>query len=154
MISEHSKWWIKGSLIALLGGLVTAPAIAQTANFGTFTLTADKPSVVVTGATGGSASLPAIVSNSDRRRNKCLGFGDPKPDHIMVLQNPFATLKLKVNNGNTDNTLIVVGPKDEVRCGDARLEDDDWQPGTYQVWVGSGSAGNRKDYRLSVQGNK
>jgi hypothetical protein len=152
MISEHSQSWKRGSLITLLITLIAAPGVAQTANFGTFTLGADKSSVVVTGATGGATSLPAIVSNSDRNRNKCLGFGDPKPDHVMVLQKSFATLRFKVNNGDTDNTLIVVGPKDEVRCGDALLEDDSWAPGTYQVWVGSGTPGNRKDYRLSVQG--
>ncbi len=152
MVSEHSQSWMKGSLMIVLSALIAAPVVAQTANFGTFTLGADQTSVVVTGATGGATSLPAIVSNSDRNRHKCLGFGDPKPDHLMVLKKPFATLKLKVNNGNTDNTLIVVGPKDEVRCGDARLEDRDWPPGTYQVWVGAGVPGNRKDYRLSVQG--
>ena len=152
MLNKQSNWWSRGSFITLLMVLTAAPGLAQTASFGTFALGDDKSSAVVTGSTGGSTSLPAIVSNSDRYRNKCLGFGDPKPDHVMVLQKSFATLKLRVNNGNSDNTLIVVGPKDDVRCGDATLEDSNWPPGTYQVWVGSSTPSNRKDYRLSVQG--
>ena len=144
--------WNQGYVIGLLAALTVTPAIAQTANFGTFTLGADNSAATVTGTTGGATSLPAIISNSDRNRHKCLGFGDPKPDHVMVLQKPFANLTLKVNNGNTDNTLIVVGPKDVVRCGDALLEDGDWQAGTYQIWVGAAEPGSRKDYRLSVRG--
>ncbi|WP_421656615.1 hypothetical protein [Leptothermofonsia sp. ETS-13] len=59
--------------------LVAAPALAQSANFGTLTLSPEKAVGVVSGTTGGSTSLPAIVSNSDRHNNSCLGFGDPTP---------------------------------------------------------------------------
>jgi hypothetical protein len=152
MLSMQFNWLKGGGLWAIATALMTVPVMAQTANFGTFTLGAERTAVVVSGTTGGSTSLPAIVSNNDRNRNQCLGFGDPKPDHVMVLQKSFSRLKLKVNNGNTDNTLVVVGPGNVVRCGDAILEDQDWQAGPYQIWVGSAEAGSRKDYRLSIQG--
>ena len=138
----------------------TVPVLAQPANFGTLTLGSNN-SGTLSGSTGGSASLPAIVSNSDRHDKKCLGFGDPNPDHLLILQKPFSKLKLKVNSGNRETTIVIKGPDSSVRCGDnanspnqgASLEDGDWQAGTYQVWVGAIQPGVRTNYRLSVQGN-
>ncbi len=136
------------------------PVLAQSANFGTLTLGSNNSSGSLNGATGGSTSLPAIVSNSDRHDRKCLGFADPKPDHLLVLQTPFSKLRLKVNSGNKETTIVIKGDN-SVRCGDnsnaankgAVLEDGDWQAGTYQVWVGSIEPGVRQNYRLIVQGN-
>lgn len=146
--------------LGILTALSATPVLAQPANFATLTLGSNNASGVVTGSTGGSTSLPAIVSNRDRHSNKCLGFGDPKPDHLLVLQQPISRLKLSVNSGGNDTTIVVSGPNNTVRCGDdsgsnqdASLEDTDWQPGTYQVWVGSIEPGVRRNYRLSAQGN-
>ncbi|KAM3110094.1 hypothetical protein [Phormidesmis sp. 146-33] len=147
---------------SILAGLVTLGAVpvgAQPANFGTLTLNSETRSGVLSGSTGGSTSLPAIVSNRDRNNNTCLGFADPKPDHTLVLQQPFSRLKLSINNGGNDTTIVVSGPNNTIRCSsdsdskDANLEDTDWQPGTYRVWVGSIESGNRRNYRLTVQGN-
>ncbi|PSB20277.1 hypothetical protein C7B65_07445 [Phormidesmis priestleyi ULC007] len=137
------------------------PVLAQPANFGTLTLGSNNASGSLNGATGGSTSLPAIVSNSDRHDKKCLGFADPKPDHLLVLQKPFSKLRLKVNSGDKETTIVIKGSDNSVRCGDnsnasnkgAILEDGDWQAGTYQVWVGSIEPGVRQNYRLVVQGN-
>jgi hypothetical protein len=150
--------WIKslGWTGALM--LLGLPAIAQTPNFGTLTLGNDKTSGTVSGSTGGSTSLPAIISNRDRKGNNCPGFGDPNPDHILELQKPFSKLTLTVASG-TDTTLVVVGPGG-VRCADdsksgkdASLEDTDWGAGKYQVWIGTIEPNNKRNYRLSVQGN-
>lgn len=154
-MADRSKW---GSFLVLLTVLGTLPALAQS-NFGSLTLGADKQSGALTGSTGGSTSLPAVVSNRDRNNNKCLGFGDPTPDHILVLQQAFSSLKLRVNSGGGDTTLVVQGPQGIVRCGDdskvgskdASLSDTDWQPGTYKVWVGSATPGTRRDYTLYVR---
>lgn len=133
--------------------------LAQTANFGTLTLSADKPSGVLTGSTGGSTSLPAIVRNSDRNNNRCLGFGDPTPDHILILKEDFAKLKLQVDSRGGDTTLVVQGPSEGVvRCGDdsstskdASIVDTDWKAGTYKIWVGSATPGMRRDYSLAIR---
>ncbi|OUC14884.1 MAG: hypothetical protein B0A82_10780 [Alkalinema sp. CACIAM 70d] len=143
--------------IALLP-LGSQPSLAQSSNFGNFELTSGSQSVSVKGSTGGTTSLPAITSDVDRDRNKCLGFGDPKPDHMMTLKQGFSQLTLKVESGK-DTTLIVVGPGGVTRCGDdtgnkkdASITDSDWAAGTYQIWVGSMEPGMRSNYRLSVQG--
>jgi hypothetical protein len=155
-IQNRFRW---GSVLA---GLIAFGAVsvgAQPANFGTLTLSSKNSSGVLTGFTGGSTSLPAIVSNRDRNDNKCLGFADPNPDHILVLQQPFSRLKLSINNGGNDTTIVVSGPNNTIRCSsdseskNADLEDADWQAGTYRIWVGSIESGNRRNYRLTVRGN-
>ncbi len=155
---KHRFSW--NSLLLTLTVFGAVPVWAQTANFGTLTLSAGSTAGNLNGSTGGSTSLPAIVSNSDRHDKKCLGFGDPKPDHLLVLQKPFAKLRLKVTSGDRETTIVIKGSDNSVRCGDntnssnkgAILEDGDWQAGTYQVWVGSIEPGIRQNYRLTVQG--
>ena len=156
---KHRFSW--NFLCLIVAVFSAAPILAQTANFGTLTLGANNASGSLNGSTGGSTSLPAIVSNSDRHDKKCLGFGDPNPDHLLILQKPFSKLKLKVNSGDRETTIVIKGSDNSVRCGDntnaaskgAILEDGDWQAGTYQVWVGSIEPGVRQNYRLTVQGN-
>ncbi len=150
--------WIRHLGWASVLVLVGIPATAQSANFGTLTLGNDKSSGMLSGSTGGSTSLPAVVSNRDRNKNSCPGFGDPNPDHILELQKPFSKLTLTVTSG-TDTTLVVSGP-DGVRCSDdsksgkdASLEDTNWVAGKYQIWVGTIDPNNKRSYRLSVQGN-
>lgn len=151
--------WKWGSLIGLMMMLGGVPVLAgETPNFGTLTLGGDKTTGVLSGTTGGSTSLPAIVSNSDRHSNKCIGFGDSNPDHIIILKQNFPTLKLQVSSGG-DTTLVVQGPDGVVRCGDdasatnkdASLTDTDWLAGRYRVWVGSATQGLRQDYTLNIR---
>lgn len=146
-----------GVSIAIMVSCFPLIAVAQESNFGKLALNQTQSSGVLRGTTGGSASLPGIVSNRDRNNRKCLGYGDPKPDHLLVLEKPFATLTLKVRS-NTDTTLVVQGPDGVVRCGDdtgsskdAVITDSDWGPGTYRVWVGTANPGVQHDYILTVQ---
>jgi hypothetical protein len=141
-----------------LGLTATSTAALDESNFGAFTLNAQTKGNMVNGSTGGSTSLPAIVANSDRNDNQCLGFGDPKPDHIMQLSRKVDRLKLEVNSGGKDTTLIIVGPDGAVHCADdfgsgkdAGLEETDWKPGDYKIWVGSVVPSARYKYRLQVQ---
>lgn len=142
--------------IFISGMAIALPLVAQPTNFKTLTLGDKTTSGVMLGSTGGTTSLPAVVSNSDRAQHKCFGFGDPNPDHTIVLKQPFSTLTLRVDSGGGDTTLLVSGPGG-VRCADAgsnkdaRLQDQDWQPGTYQVWVGTVAPSTSRDYRLSVR---
>ena len=133
-------------------------AMAQTANFDGFTLDSTKKTASVGGSTGGSVSIPAITGGSDRSGNKCLGFGDSKPDHLMTLSQDITKLNLKVNSGGRDTTIVIQGPEGELRCGDdtgskkdASFSGTNWSAGTYKIWVGSMSSGDRGNYRLSVQ---
>lgn len=146
------------ALAILLLGIGLTPAAAQPANFGSITISASNPSGRLSGTLAGATSLPAIVSNTDLHQNKCLGFGDPNPDHILILKQDMPRLTLRVNSGGADTTLVVQGADGSVRCGDntgtnkdASISDTNWKLGIYKVWVGSVAPGVRQDYTLSIR---
>lgn len=154
--------WLGQLTFGVLGVMVlsTITGSAQPANFRNITLGGTTTTGRVMGSTGGSTSLPAIVSNVDRHNKKCIGFADPSPDHVLVLQQPFSKLRIQVNSGGGDTTLAIVGPNQTVRCGDdsgsskdATIEDSDFDAGTYQIWVGTIEPNNSRDYRLTVRAN-
>jgi hypothetical protein len=148
-----------GWLLAMLAAITATPVIAETPNFGTFSLVPgfEPAQGKFSGYTGGSYSLSAI-SNRDRDKKPCIGFADPKPDHIMVLEKDFDHLKILVNSGNADTTLLIKGPDNTIRCGDdtgkrkdASIDDLNWKKGTYEIWVGTFNPGVKRNYKLTVQ---
>ncbi|MBW4456266.1 MAG: hypothetical protein KME55_28175 [Nostoc indistinguendum CM1-VF10] len=149
-----------GWLLALITAITATPVIAETVNFGTFKLSTNfNPAQgTVQGFTGGSYSLSAI-SNRDRDQKACIGFADPNPDHIMVLENEFSQLTIQVDSNNTDTTLLIQGPdQTTIRCGDdtgkskdASVSDRNWKSGTYRIWVGTFNPGVKQDYTLKVE---
>jgi hypothetical protein len=147
------------AILAATCAIATLPVLAETANFGTLTLSRGfgTPTAALRGSTGGSYSLSAIA-NADRHKNKCLGFATPTPDHIILLQQNFSKLTIQVNSGGKDTTLLVQGPGNTVRCGDdtgqnkdAGIIDSDWQAGSYKIWVGTLEPGVKSNYTISVQ---
>ncbi|NJN58527.1 MAG: hypothetical protein HC879_14025 [Leptolyngbyaceae cyanobacterium SL_5_9] len=157
-ISPSLKWT---GFLALLAALGVVPALAQSANFDSLTLSPgfSPADGTVQGYTQGSFSLSSIA-NRDRSNSLCVGFADTTPDHILVLQQDFSQLTLQVNSGGGDTTLLVQGPNDStVRCGDdtgrnntdASIQDSSWSAGTYKVWVGAFESGVRYDYTLTVR---
>ncbi|MEH1890665.1 MAG: hypothetical protein V7K92_14845 [Nostoc sp.] len=149
-----------GWLLAILTAITATPVIAETANFGTFNLSTnfDPAQGRVQGFTGGSYSLSAI-SNRDRDQKACIGFADPTPDHIMVLEKDFSQLTIQVDSNNNDTTLLIQGPdQTTIRCGDdtgkskdASVSDRNWKSGTYRIWVGTFNPGVKRDYTLTVE---
>ncbi|MEH2452869.1 hypothetical protein [Nostoc sp.] len=151
----HGGW-----LLVILTAITATPVIAETANFGTFNLSTnfDPAQGRVQGFTGGSYSLSAI-SNRDRDQKACIGFADPTPDHIMVLEKDFSQLTIQVDSNNNDTTLLIQGPdQTTIRCGDdtgkskdASVSDRNWKSGTYRIWVGTFNPGVKRDYTLTVE---
>lgn len=149
-----------GGVLALIAALIATPVFSQAANFDNLTLSPGFPKSAgqVSGYTGGAYSLSSIA-NRDRNNNPCIGFGDPTPDHIMVLEQDFSNLSVLVNTGGSDTTLVVQGLNDHiVQCGDdtgsskdASVKGSNWSAGTYRIWVGSFESGQRLDYTLTVR---
>lgn len=143
----------------MLAAISATPVLAQTANFGSVSLSPGfKPlDGVVKGYTGGSYSL-STIANRDHDNKPCIGFGDPTPDHILVLKKNFSGLKVQVDSGGYDTTLLIQGPnKNTITCGDdtgnnkdASVEASNWKAGTYRIWVGTFDDGLKRDYTLSV----
>lgn len=159
---KTSHPWLQlqcGWLVATLMAMIAAPVAAETSNFGTIKLspgfTSDQGTV--SGYTGGSYSLSAI-SNRDRNRKLCIGFADPSPDHILVLEKDFDNLQILVNSQDSDTTLLIQGPDNTIRCGDdtgrskdASVSDRNFKQGTYRIWVGIFETGVKTNYTLTVQ---
>ena len=154
-LSVFSAWL----LFNIFTSFTAIPVAASTSLFGKISLSPNSETVkkTVTGYTGGSYNLSAIKKR-DRQRNICIGFADPKPDHILVLEKDFPKLNIEVNSGGYDTTLLVVGPDQKtVRCGDdtgkskdASIKGKNWKAGTYKIWVGSFKARTRRNYKLSL----
>ena len=147
-------------LLALMAGLISVPTLPAIAKEMTNLILAtgfSQTSAIAIGYTGGAYSL-ASIANQDKYGNHCMGYGDPKPDHSMVLKNDFYQLSLQVDSGGRDTTLVIKGPDNDIRCAfgqkqmrDALVQDLNWKQGKYDIWVGSMQPAQRSPYRLSIQ---
>ena len=161
MMVTQLKTRLRRSLLDL-GSLTvhfsTTTALAQTANFDGITLSAYPPAgASVDGRIVGSFSL-ANIANTYADGNLCAGFADANPDHILTLESDFPSLTIAVDSGK-DTTLLIQGPNDNtIHCGqdisrsnlDARVTGENWQAGTYRIWVGAHEQGQRFSYTLTV----
>jgi len=142
------------------GSAVVAPAMAQSeANFGSVTLQNGSAPGPLQGYTQGTTPL-STIARQDGNGNRCVGYGETEPDHILVLPQSVSRITLQVNSGGQDTTLLVreagggqVFCADDSDNADARLRGQGWSAGQYQVWVGSFDPGVRYDYQLTVQSN-
>jgi hypothetical protein len=99
------------------------------------------------------------MSNRDKDKRVCIGFGDPNPDHILVLEQDFEELKILINSNGKDTTLFIQGPDDQtIRCGDdtgrskdASVSDRQWKKGKYKIWAGTFSPGDKFNYTIKVE---
>lgn len=156
---------VSQSLIAVSLSLAIAPltllgATAQTrANFGVVQLSAasrtEQP--LIQGYTQGSVPLAAIAAQ-DAAGNRCVGFAETEPDHLLDVQQNMGQVLIQVNSGGNDTTLLIQDDQGRVWCGDdtgrsvdATVRIDQMNVGEYRVWVGSFDAAQRYDYSLGMQ---
>ena len=116
-------------------GQPSAPAGGS--NFGTVTLsTGFTPDPhTATGTSGGAV-------NAQNLNQACRGWIAQQPDHLFVAQTPFSSLRILVNGGAGDTTLVVQKPDGSFSCNDDAegtnpIVTGSFTPGTYKVWVGS-----------------
>ena len=153
-------------LISFFAALATAPALAE-ANFAQLTLSSDPETATptVSGNTQGLYDLTRIAQE-DVMGNDCLGWATQEPDHILVLEEDFSKLELKVNSRGKDTTLILKNSSGKVLCGDDsgsnpdasivvkgddnETEDDEFlKAGKIEAWVGASEPNLRWNYSLS-----
>ncbi|QQE65035.1 hypothetical protein GFS31_17200 [Leptolyngbya sp. BL0902] len=154
----RQRYGVVALALLALGGLGSAAALAQTANFAPITLSSGQPTATVSGTTAGIFSVGNLAMR-DQRGTICVGFADASPSHILTLQDPMAQITLQVNSGGSDTTLLLQGPTDSlIRCGedsgrrnlDDRIQAQNLPAGTYRIWVGSHDQGQRINYSLTV----
>lgn len=101
----------------------------------------------LTGRTRGASPLAA-------RAGSCRGFAGDAPDHRLELETRFGFLRLFVT-APEDVTLAVRGPSGNWQCSGRLLdgsprEQGTFEPGVYEVWVGSVREGREVAYELLV----
>jgi len=110
----------------------------------------------VQGITAGRNSLTQMAAR-DRRRKVCLGYAAVDPNHTLILTADRPHLRIAVDSGGKDTTLLIRGPRG-IDCNDNRsrgyldaaITARDWPAGTYQIWVGSFHQGEQITYRLRI----
>lgn len=144
--------------LLMLATILTVPALAKPSNFGSVSVAPGfKPAAKnMTGYAKGAVALHKVVGDRDRNNNRCMGYGSPEPDHILVLNGNFSRLKLQVKSGK-DTTLLLKGPGNQLFCADDTAKGQDagltaqkLKAGKYRVWVGTSEPGQRYRYTLSV----
>jgi hypothetical protein len=129
---------------------------ADSANTVRVALTLTNGTAEASGTTEGSQNFTQMAAR-DRRRKICLGYGTVEPNYVLTLAEPQPRLRIAVDSSGSDTTLLVQGPQG-IDCNDnyrrdrrdAAITDSDWPAGTYNIWVGAFSAGDRINYDLKI----
>lgn len=101
---------------------------------------------VVAGQAGG----PVAAQNVD---GSCRGYITPQPSHVLMSQTGFRQMRIAVNGGSLDTTLVVMLSNGQVICNDDSegynpLVSVSAPPGPVRVWVGTYSAGRVGPYNI------
>ena len=109
----------------------------------------------VTGISGGTIEAQEITQTENTPTGYCEGFTSQQPNHIFNIDTFFDYLRLEVES-TADTTILVRGPggvwcNDDVNSANPTIEGQ-WQPGVYQVWVGSYQADSNDNYTIKITG--
>ena len=146
----------KTSLLMFLGlitGFNIKTAFAQNNNdivINEYTI--DK-TLTVSGTSGGTIQALEIAQTKNTPTGYCDGFVNSQPNHIFQIDTFFENLKLEVES-SADTTVLVKGDRgvwcnDDAETANPMIQGQ-WQPGIYQVWVGSYQPNSRDKYQLKI----
>ncbi|MGF1540642.1 MAG: hypothetical protein ACFCU5_09360 [Pleurocapsa sp.] len=107
----------------------------------------------IEGISGGTLTAIEITNTEHTATGYCNGFVSRQPSHILKLNSFFNFLKLEVQS-SADTTILIKGPGG-VWCNDDSDDvnptiEGEWQPGIYQVWIGSYRANSNNNYRIRI----
>jgi hypothetical protein len=104
----------------------------------------------------GNTSITAVSITEDisTPTGTCSGFISKDANHILVLNSFVNTLQVSVIS-QQDTTLIIKGPggtwcNDDYRSKNPTIVGQ-WQPGTYNIWVGSYKRNTPFQYHLEIE---
>jgi hypothetical protein len=105
------------------------------------------------GISGGGLTAIEITNIENTATGYCDGFVDRQPNHILKLNSFFDFLKLEVQS-SADTTILIKGPGG-IWCNDDSTDanptiEGQWQPGIYQIWIGSYRANSNNNYRIRI----
>jgi hypothetical protein len=108
---------------------------------------------IIRGISGGLIEANQVADRKETPTGSCVGFVDKLPDHTINLTGFFEYLSLQVESPQ-DTTLVVRGPggtwcNDDFKGKNPAIAGQ-WQPGRYQVWVGSYAKDNYYPYIIKM----
>ena len=114
-----------------------------------------KDPLVVEGTSGGRAIAKEITQTENTATGYCDGYVRPQPNHVLELESFFESLRLEVESP-ADTTILIKGPggvwcNDDTSSANPMIEGQ-WQPGIYQVWIGSYQANSNNEYQIRITG--
>ena len=109
----------------------------------------------VSGISGGTVKALEIAKTNNTPTGYCDGFVNPQPNHVFRIDTFFANLKLEIES-SADTTILVKGAggiwcNDDSGSANPMIEGQ-WQPGVYQIWVGSYRANSNDGYKIKITG--
>ena len=155
-IFNHNSLWHKASWfwLAMILSIKSCSVLAQASKI---TINQDLVAqpIVAAGTSGGNTPLQEIAGTENTATGYCDGYVRSQPNHTLELESFFEFLRLEVES-SADTTILVKG-SDGVWCNDDAgtanpVIEGQWQPGVYQVWVGSYQANAENDYQIKITG--
>ena len=156
LIFDRDSLWRKTSWfwLAVILSIKSCSVLAQASKIAINQDVIAQP-IVATGTSGGNTRLQEIARTENTATGYCDGYVRSQPNHTLELESFFEFLRLEVES-SADTTILVKG-SDGVWCNDDAgtanpVIEGQWQPGVYQVWVGSYQANAENDYQIKITG--
>ena len=142
-------------LLGLVISLSCYPSFAQASNSITINQSNIAKPLTIQGTSGGGITAQEISQTEKTTTGYCKGYVSPQPNHLLKLESFWEFLRLEVAS-QADTTILVKGAGG-VWCNDDAgttnpIIEGQWQPGLYQVWVGSYQANSTNDYQIKITG--
>lgn len=111
--------------------------------------------MMLEGVSGGNSTAAEVARTENTATGYCDGFVHRQPNHIFRLNSFFNFLKVEVES-TADTTILIKGPggvwcNDDAETANPVIEGE-WQPGIYEVWIGSYQQNVKNDYRIKITG--
>ena len=109
--------------------------------------------LILEGMSGGKFKATEVAKTEETATGYCDGYVNLQPNHILVLENFFKSLKIEVQSSN-DTTILVQGPGG-VWCNDDSYNvnpviEGEWQKGMYKIWIGSYQKNSTNNYQIKI----
>lgn len=145
-------WLLLGTTIIFNSFIPSSQAQSNSINVNS---TIAKNSLVLEGNSGGTMIAKEISQTENTATGFCDGYVRSQPNHVLKLESFFESLRLEVESP-ADTTILIKGPggvwcNDDASSANPMIEGQ-WQPGTYQVWIGSYQADKSDGYRIKITG--
>ncbi len=150
---------ILGKVNGLLLGIILSCSCYAVSAQGSRHITIKQSSIAqpitIKGISGGAIMAKEISQTENTATGYCDGYVSSQPNHVLKLESFWDLLRLEIVS-QADTTILVKG-SGGVWCNDDAgtpnpVIEGQWQPGLYEIWVGSYQANSENDYQIKITG--